>query len=259
MAIFLMGQRCIAEKAETRDPAQAFGWFRLGAMLGMPEAQYWLGRMFYEGKVVLKNYDRAIQWLMESASQGYRPAVALLESDAAQKQEMAKAKVAYQQELERHAKALERIRTNPKYDTVAFSKIPSFFRANEKEAYLRFADNYFNGRFGRNIAKCAEEAWNYTGTGGGYSSGYRRGSATGSHITIIDRRPDGTYVGVGPLGGIFISRDGKTWTRDMGAPHRPLPSDETNTAGGSYYLSPFASEKSRYMRAGQLEAIQAGF
>ncbi len=175
-AIFLMGQRCFAGKPEVCDPAQAFGWFRLGAQLGMPESQYWLGRMYYEGKAILKNYDRAIQWLMESASQGYRPAIALLESDAAQKQEMAKAKAAYQHELERHAKELERIKTNPKYDVLVSSKIPSFFRASEKEAYQRFTDNYFNRRFNRNIAKCAEEAWVYVNSGGvaGGRHGVRR-------------------------------------------------------------------------------------
>lgn len=257
-AIHLMGMRCVAGKAEARDPAQAFAWFRLGAMLGTPESQYWLGRIYYEGNGLPQDYDRAIQWLMESAAQGYRPAVALLDSDAAQKQEMAKAKVAYKQELERHARELDRIKTNPKYDTVAYSKVPSFFRASEKAAYQRFADNYMKGRFGRNIAKCAEEAWNYTGSGGGYSSGYRRGSGTGSHITIIGRRPDGTFEGVGPLGGIFTSRDGKTWTRDLGGPPRPFPSGETRPAG-PHCPSPFASEESQYLRERQLEAIQAGY
>lgn len=257
-AIHLMGMRCVAGKAEARDPAQAFAWFRLGALLGTPESQYWLGRIYYEGNGLPQDYDRAIQWLMESASQGYRPAVALLESDAARKEEMAKARAAYKQELERHARELDRIKTNPKYDTVAYSKVPSFFRASEKAAYQRFADNYMKGRFGRNIAKCAEEAWNYTGSGGGYSSGYRRGSGTGSHITIIGRRPDGTFEGVGPLGGIFTSRDGKTWTRDLGGPPRPFPSGETRPAG-PHCPSPFASEESQYLRERQLEAIQAGY
>ena len=216
-AIHLTGMRCVAGKAQARDPAQAFAWFRLGALLGTPESQYWLGRIYYEGNGLPQDYDRAIQWLMESASQGYRPAVALLESDAAQKQEMAKAKEAYRQELERHARELDRIKTNPKYDTVAYSKVPSFFRASEKAAYQRFADNYMKGRFGRNIAKCAEEAWNHAGSSGTGSSGYGRGSGTGSYITTIDRRPDGTYVGVGPLlGHIYISRDGKHWTSESG-------------------------------------------
>ena len=139
MAVYLMGRRCVAGKAEASDPAQAFAWFRLGAMLGMPESQYWLGRIYYEGQATPKDYDRAIQWLMESASHGYRPAVALLESDAAQKQEMAKAKEAYRQELERHARELDRIKTNPKYDLVlAKARIPSAMAARDGQAYTRY-------------------------------------------------------------------------------------------------------------------------
>lgn len=138
-AVLLMGRRCNSAKSEAHDPAQAFGWFRLGTMMGIPESQYWLGRMYYEGMAIPKDYDRAIQWLMESASQGYRPAVALLESDAARKQEMAKAKEAYQQELERHARELDRIRTNPKYDLVlAKARIPSAMTARDQQAYARY-------------------------------------------------------------------------------------------------------------------------
>lgn len=165
-AILFLGRFYYGDRNGSRDPAQAFAWFRLGAVMGMPECQYWLGRVYYEGKGLPKDYNRAIQWLTESASQGYRPAIDLLNSDANQKEEMARAKAAYQQELERHAKALERIKTNPKYDTVICGKVPSFFRADEKEAYLRFADNYMHGRFNSNIAKCADEAYRYVGRGG---------------------------------------------------------------------------------------------
>lgn len=138
-AVLLMGRRSVAGKAKASDPAQAFAWFRLGAMLGMPESQYWLGRIYYEGQATPKDYDRAIQWLMESASQGYKPAIALLDSDAAQKQEMAKAKAAYRQELERHDRELERIRTNPKYDLVlAKARIPSAMTTRDQKAYARY-------------------------------------------------------------------------------------------------------------------------
>ena len=138
-AAYLMGQLCIAGKMGKPDPARAFGWFRLGAMLGAPDSQYWLGRMYYEGKGVAADYNRAIQWLTESAAQGYRPAAAMLESDAARKQEMAKAKEAYQQELERHARELDRIRTNPKYDLVlAKARIPSAMTARDQQAYARY-------------------------------------------------------------------------------------------------------------------------
>ena len=139
MAVLLMGRRSYSAKAGTRDLARAFGWFRLGAMLGTPESQYWLGRMYYEGKGLPQDYDRAVQWLMEAASQGYRPAVDLLDSDAARKQEMAKAKEAYRQELERHDQELERIRTNPKYDLVlAKARIPSAMAARDGQAYTRY-------------------------------------------------------------------------------------------------------------------------
>lgn len=138
-AAYLMGQLCIAGKAGKPDPARAFAWFRLGAMLGTPDSQYWLGRMYYEGKGVAEDYNRAIQWLTESAAQGYRPAAAMLESDSARKQEMAKAKEAYQQELERHARELDRIRTNPKYDLVlAKARIPSAMTARDQQAYARY-------------------------------------------------------------------------------------------------------------------------
>lgn len=165
-ALLFLGRYYYGDRNGSRDAAQAFAWFRLGAVMGMPECQYWFGRTYYEGKGIPKDYNRSIQWLTESASQGYRPAVDLLNNDANQREEMAKARAAYQQELERHAKALERIKTNPKYDTVICGKVPSFFRADEKEAYLRFADNYMHGRFNSNIAKCADEAYRYVGSGG---------------------------------------------------------------------------------------------
>ena len=179
-AILFMGRYCYGDQRFMRDAAQAFAWFRLGAMLDSPESQYWLGRMYYEGKGVSTDYNRAIQWLTESASQGYRPAAGLLASDAYQKEELAKAKAAYQQELERHAKELERIKTNPKYDTVVFTKIPSFFRASEKEAYLRFTDNYMHGRFNSNIAKCVDEAYRYVDSGGA-----RRRSGSGPTMIFV--------------------------------------------------------------------------
>lgn len=219
-AILFIGRYCYGDQRGMRDAAQAFAWFRLGAMLGSPESQYWLGRMYYEGKGVSTDYNRAIQWLTESASQGYRPAAGLLASDAYQKEELAKAKAAYQQELERHAKELERIKTNPKYDTVICGKIPSFFRADEKEAYLRFADNYMHGRFNRNIAKCADEAYRYVGSGGSVQgSSTRAGQYSGGGIKNLGKGSDGLYDGVGPTGKLYTSPDGVTWTANLG--YRP--------------------------------------
>lgn len=179
-AILFMGRYCYGDQRGMRDAAQAFAWFRLGAMLGSPESQYWLGRMYYEGKGVSTDYNRAIQWLTESAAQGYRPAAGLLASDAYQKEELAKAKVAYQQELERHAKALERIRTNPKYDVLIAGRLPSFFGGSrEKAAYMRYTDNYMKKRFGNNIAACVSEAYRYVDSGGA-----RRSSSSGQVMVV---------------------------------------------------------------------------
>ena len=249
LAIFLMGQRCIAQKAEQRDLAQAFGWFRLGAMLGMPESQYRLGRMYYGGQGLPVDNNRAIQWLMEAASQGYQPAAIFLDSDAAQKQEMAKAKAAYQQELERHAKELERIRTNPKYDVLVATMIPSFFGGSrEKAAYLRFADNYLNRRFRNNIAACVDEAYRYV-DGGGFSQnlsgGYIAPGSADWRDSMAMMRGGGT-VGLSP-----------GMNRLTGLP--AYSSYGGSQPGNTDYPRFSESEESRYMRAGQLEAIQAGF
>lgn len=185
-AILLMGRFNYGDRRGMRDAAEAFAWFRLGAVMGQASPQYWLGRLYYEGKGIPKDYNRAIQWLTESASQGYRPAAELLESDAYQKEEMARARKAYQDELARHSKELERIRTNPKYDVLMASKIPSFFRGpREKAAYLRFTDNYMKKRFGNNIAACVDEAYRYVDSGGD-----RRRSGSGPTMILVGDKND---------------------------------------------------------------------
>ena len=227
-AVYLMGQRCLAGKAETRDPAQAFAWFRLGAMLGAPESQYWLGRMYYEGKGVATDYNRAIQWLMESASQGYQPAIALLKTDMVRKEEMAKAEAAYRQELARHSARLEDIRQNPQYDLILTTqKIPSFFRESEKAAYLRFADNYMGGRFNHNIPMCVAEAWDYVNGGGVFERQDVRGMS-GGYIPpgSADWRNSMAMMGGGTIGlypGMRIGGLPVTWEEiDDGSAYREL-------------------------------------
>jgi len=228
-AILFMGRYNYGDKRGLRDAAKAFAWFRLGSVIGQAAPQYWLGRMYYEGKGIPKDYNRAIQWLTESASQGYRPASDLLDSDAYQREEMAKAQRAYKAELERHSKELERIRTNPKYDRVSFSRTPSFFGGpKEKAAYKRFTDNYFKGRFGSNIAKCADDAWRHSGSG--RSSGRK---ASGSNIVNLGKGSDGLYDGVGPTGRCYTSPDGRTWTANMGGRSRRAPTSYGNYGVGS--------------------------
>jgi TPR repeat protein len=239
-AILFMGRFNYGDKRGMRDAAQAFAWFRLGAVLGMSESQYWLGRMYYEGKGVPKDNNRAIQWLTESADQGYGPAADLLDSDAYQKEEMAKARQAYQQELARHSGRLEEIRINPKYDRVNFSRTPSFFGGpEEKAAYQRFTENYFKGRFGSNIAKCADDAWRYAGSGRNYGR-----NASSGNIVNLGMGSDGIYDGVGPTGRQYISRDGRTWTANM---------DYRRPSGWS---SSYGNEFNRTMYENWLEGVQ---
>lgn len=237
-AILFMGRYCYGDQRGMRDAAQAFAWFRLGAMLGSPESQYWLGRMYYEGKGVSTDNNRAIQWLTESASQGYRPAAGLLASDAYQKEELAKAKAAYQQELERHTKALERIRTNPKYDVLISGSLPSFFGGSrEKAAYMRYTDNYMKKRFGNNIAACVNEAYRYVDGGGARRDNFSRtGQYSGGGIKNLGKGSDGLYDGVGPTGKLYTSPDGVTWTANLG--YRP--------GGGLTPSNPFRSSTVTY-------------
>jgi len=138
-SILFLGRYFYGDRRGPRDAAQAFAWFRWGSVLGSPESQYWLGRIYYEGKGVPADYNRAIQWLMQSASQDYKPAISLLDSDATSIQKMAEAKVAYQQELARHGDRLEEIRKNPKYDLVlAGGRIPSGMADRDRETYARY-------------------------------------------------------------------------------------------------------------------------
>lgn len=162
-AILFLGRYFYGDRRGSRDAAQAFAWFRWGAVMGSPEAQYWLGRMYYEGRGLPKDYNRAIQWLSSSSSQGYQPASHYLESDSSNRQEMARAKAAYQQELERHADQVERIRQNPKYDLVNYlSGAPRRFSksSTEREAYSQFHKNLSQGY---SLRAAASKAWEDVG------------------------------------------------------------------------------------------------
>lgn len=136
-AVMLLGKLLYGD-GKAKDASEAFAWFRLEGIQGNPEAQYWIGRLYYEGKAVPQNLDKAFQWLSSSASQGYAPAINLIEADAAQKQSMAQAKLEYEayyrEELERHGRRVEDIRRNPKYDVITVTgKMPSSFATGRSE------------------------------------------------------------------------------------------------------------------------------
>jgi len=62
-----------------RDYAQALHWYGESAAMNNV-AQYSLGMMNMDGRCVTRDVDRARQWLLRSAAQGYQDARAALEA-----------------------------------------------------------------------------------------------------------------------------------------------------------------------------------
>jgi TPR repeat protein len=52
------------------DNAQAFAYYMLAAQRGDSEAQFELGLMFYDGRGVQKDLDRALEWLETASKSG---------------------------------------------------------------------------------------------------------------------------------------------------------------------------------------------
>jgi TPR repeat protein len=57
-----------------QDYAEAAKWFRLAAMQGFAEAQYFLGREYYGGQAVEQNHAEAAKWFQLAAQQGHADA-----------------------------------------------------------------------------------------------------------------------------------------------------------------------------------------
>lgn len=242
-AILFLGRYFYGDRWGSRDAAQAFAWFRWGAVLGSPEAQYWLGRMYYEGKGLPKDYNRAIQWLSASSGQGYQPASQFLESDAANRQEMAKAKAAYRQELERHANQVERIRQNPKYDLVNYlSGAPRRFSksSTEREAYGQFQKNLTQGY---SIRAAASKAWEDVGgvpRASSQSNSSRPSSSSGSSRI----QPSDSIIMVGRGGNLEAAEEAAMYGKPLPPGARyvdpsSLPSD--GKYDGRIPINPFGS------------------
>ena len=53
-----------------QDYATARGWYEKAAAQGNAMAQYYLGRMYFNGESVSKNYTTARQWWEQAAAQG---------------------------------------------------------------------------------------------------------------------------------------------------------------------------------------------
>ena len=57
------------------DPGRAADWFRLAAEQGNPNAQYNLGKLYYRGQGMPRNYDLAADWLQKAADQDHLKAI----------------------------------------------------------------------------------------------------------------------------------------------------------------------------------------
>lgn len=55
----------------SQDKTEAAIWFRIAAMRGHAGAQFYLGKSYFTGEGV---FQKAVEWWIESASQGYEPA-----------------------------------------------------------------------------------------------------------------------------------------------------------------------------------------
>ena len=57
------------------NPFEAFKYFQIGAINGMPDAEFVLGVLFTENLVVPKNLDSAYYWINKSAGKGFASAI----------------------------------------------------------------------------------------------------------------------------------------------------------------------------------------
>ncbi|MEI8294349.1 MAG: tetratricopeptide repeat protein [bacterium] len=71
---FMMGKAYYNGWAMKKNYAEAAKWFRMSAEKGIPPAQYWLGICLHNGLGIQKNDVDAAQWFLKSAKQGYPPA-----------------------------------------------------------------------------------------------------------------------------------------------------------------------------------------
>ena len=65
-------------KLTNPDVNQSIGWYTKAAEQGQPNAQFNLGRFFYDGKYVTQNFATAVFWFEKSAVQGVAPAKSVL-------------------------------------------------------------------------------------------------------------------------------------------------------------------------------------
>ena len=78
MAEWMIGRLYFDGKGVIRDFTEAATWFRTAAEAGVPVAQWDLGMMYYQSYGVSKDLATARAWLQKAAAQGYAPAKDML-------------------------------------------------------------------------------------------------------------------------------------------------------------------------------------
>jgi TPR repeat protein len=78
VAEWMMGRLYFDGKGVIRDFTEAATWFRKAAGEGLPVAQWDLGVIYYRGYGVSKDLATARAWLQKAAARGYAPANEML-------------------------------------------------------------------------------------------------------------------------------------------------------------------------------------
>jgi hypothetical protein len=78
VAEWMIGRLYFDGKGVTRDFTEAATWFRKADGEGLPVAQWDLGMMYYRGYGVSKDVATARAWLQKAAARGYAPAKEML-------------------------------------------------------------------------------------------------------------------------------------------------------------------------------------
>ena len=73
-AQYKLGEMYYDGQVVLQDYEEAVKWYRKSAEQGFAKAQYHLGLMYYDGTGVLQDYKESVKWYRTSAEQGFIPA-----------------------------------------------------------------------------------------------------------------------------------------------------------------------------------------
>jgi TPR repeat protein len=71
---FILGNVYFNGEGVPQDYAEASRWYRLAADQGLAESQHMLGVMYDRGEGMPQDFSKAVKWFREAADQGFAPA-----------------------------------------------------------------------------------------------------------------------------------------------------------------------------------------